>query len=118
MAKSAWNWGYCHTPSLARPKPAACLRAFPIHRLAHRWALPISGSALLSAVIDYDWLARKFQLAGGNIKNIVLNAAFHAAEEGGEIGMAAILHGARREFEKVGKLWNEPSPPISRVGKA
>lgn len=57
--------------------------------------------------IDYDFLAKRFQIAGGNIKNIVLNAAFLAAENGGIIGMEQLLHGTKREFEKMGKLWTE-----------
>jgi AAA+ superfamily predicted ATPase len=56
--------------------------------------------------LDYAWLAKQFQISGGNIKNIVLSAAFFAAEDGGRIGMEHVLSGARREFEKIGKLWN------------
>ena len=31
--------------------------------------------------VDFEYLARQFELAGGNIKNIVLNAVFRAATE-------------------------------------
>ena len=48
-----------------------------------------------------------FQITGGNIKNIVLSAAFCAAANGGTIAMTHVLHGARREFEKIGKSWND-----------
>ena len=48
----------------------------------------------MSADLDYDWLAQQFQITGGNIKNIVLNAAFFAAADGGVIGMEHILRGA------------------------
>jgi hypothetical protein len=61
----------------------------------------------VDADLDYEWLAQQFQITGGNIKNIVLNAAFFAAADGGVIGMAHVLRGARREFEKIGKLWND-----------
>ncbi|MFN2283676.1 MAG: ATP-binding protein, partial [Anaerolineae bacterium] len=37
--------------------------------------------------IDFPFLAGQFDLAGGNIKNCVLAAAFLAAEDGGMIGM-------------------------------
>jgi hypothetical protein len=47
-------------------------------------------------------------VAGGNIKNIVLNAAFLAAADGGVICMDHLLLGARREYQKIGKLWSEP----------
>ena len=56
----------------------------------------------MSAELDYDWLAQQLQITGGNIKNIVLNAAFFAAADGGVIGMEHILRGARGEFEKIG----------------
>lgn len=71
------------------------------------WETHFPADAPLSEELDYDFLARKFQVAGGNIKNIVLSAAFFAAEEGGAIGMNHILQAAKREFEKIGKLWSE-----------
>ena len=67
----------------------------------------------MSPEIDYGYLAREFQVAGGNIKNIVLSAAFLAAANGegngqsGTIGMDEILHGTRRELAKMGKFWSE-----------
>lgn len=71
------------------------------------WKTHFPPEAPLSETIDYELLARKIQIAGGNIKNIVLNAAFYAAEEGEEIKMEHILRGAKREFEKIGKLWSD-----------
>lgn len=71
------------------------------------WNAHFPSETPLSEDIDYDFLARKFQVAGGNIKNIVLSAAFFAAEDGEMIAMAHILRAAKREFEKIGKLWSE-----------
>ncbi|OPX92854.1 MAG: ATP-dependent zinc metalloprotease FtsH [Syntrophorhabdus sp. PtaB.Bin006] len=71
------------------------------------WKTHFPGAAPLSDEIDFRFLSRQFQISGGSIKNIVLNAAFLAAENGGVIGMDHVLHGARREFEKIGKLWTE-----------
>ncbi len=73
------------------------------------WRTHFPKEAPLSDGIDYEFLSKQFQIAGGNIKNIVLNAAFLAAENGGIIGMEQILRGTQREFEKIGKLWNEKS---------
>jgi hypothetical protein len=53
--------------------------------------------------LDYDALAR-LEIAGGNIKNIAVNAAFLAAAEGGRIGMAHVLTATRREYTKIDKL--------------
>jgi SpoVK/Ycf46/Vps4 family AAA+-type ATPase len=57
--------------------------------------------------IDYAYLSEQFQIAGGNIKNIAINSAFLAAENGGIISMEHILAGTKREFEKIGKLWSD-----------
>jgi hypothetical protein len=43
-------------------------------------------------------LAKRFKLAGGNIKNIIVNAAFLAAEDSGVIGMEHVIKAAKREF--------------------
>jgi len=53
--------------------------------------------------IDYKFLARKFSLSGGNIKNIALNAAFLAAEKSEKVGMEHIIRATKREFQKMGK---------------
>src|SRR6185369_6404904 len=48
-------------------------------------------------------LARLAQLnmAGGNIRNIALNAAFHAAADGRAVGMEHLLRAARSECTKL-----------------
>lgn len=71
------------------------------------WQTHFPKEAPVSEGIDYEYLSRKFKIAGGNIKNIVLNSAFLAAQNGGVITTKHIRDGAKREFEKMGKLWNE-----------
>jgi ATP-dependent 26S proteasome regulatory subunit len=56
--------------------------------------------------LDYARLAR-LEIAGGNIKNIALNAAFLAADKGEAIGMESVMHAARREYAKIDKLLTE-----------
>jgi AAA+ superfamily predicted ATPase len=73
------------------------------------WKTHFPAAAPVSETIDYQFLARKVEVAGGSIRNIVLNAAFLAAENGGAIGMPHILTSVRGEFEKIGKLWDERS---------
>ena len=53
-------------------------------------------------------LAREFRLAGGNIKNIALAAAFLAAADGQVIRMDHLWHAAHREFGKLGRSWAGP----------
>jgi SpoVK/Ycf46/Vps4 family AAA+-type ATPase len=57
--------------------------------------------------LDLPFLARKLKLTGGNIRNIILAAAFLAAENGGKIGMAHLVVAAGYELQKMGKLLNE-----------
>jgi SpoVK/Ycf46/Vps4 family AAA+-type ATPase len=54
--------------------------------------------------VDLVELARRFRLAGGNIRNILVSAAYLAAADGGTITMQHLLHGTRREFQKMGRL--------------
>ena len=50
--------------------------------------------------IDWSFLAEKFELSGGHIKNIVLSAAFLAAREGQPIGMSQLVRAAVGELKK------------------
>lgn len=50
--------------------------------------------------VDWTFLAEKFELSGGHIKNIVLSAAFLAALEGEPIGMSQLLRAAVGELKK------------------
>jgi AAA+ superfamily predicted ATPase len=65
-----------------------------------------------AAGLDLDRLAR-FRFAGGNIKNVLLSAAYRAAAEGSVVKMDHLLHGVRREYQKIGKQMTEAelSPP-------
>ncbi len=54
--------------------------------------------------LDLGLLARRFKLAGGNIRNIIISAAYLAAADGGVVRMPHLLHGARRELQKMGRL--------------
>lgn len=57
--------------------------------------------------IDFTLLARRFKLAGGNIRNIIVSAAYLAAADGGRVTMNHLMHGTRRELQKMGRLVNE-----------
>jgi ATP-dependent 26S proteasome regulatory subunit len=60
-----------------------------------------------AADIDFGVLARRYKLAGGNIRNIIVGAAFLAAADGGAVTMEHLLHGTRRELQKMGRLVGE-----------
>ncbi|MFG2937615.1 ATP-binding protein [Streptomyces sp. NPDC048282] len=71
------------------------------------WRALLPPGAPLAEDVDLARLARELPVTGANIKNIVLQAAFLAAADGTALGRSHILRGARREFEKIGKLWAE-----------
>jgi SpoVK/Ycf46/Vps4 family AAA+-type ATPase len=52
--------------------------------------------------MDYQKLAQ-LNVAGGNIKNIALSAAFHAANSGEPVNIQHILQAARGEYAKLEK---------------
>lgn len=52
--------------------------------------------------LDYEKLAQ-LNMAGGNIRNIAMNAAFYAADEGAPVSMDHILRAARAEYNKLEK---------------
>lgn len=53
--------------------------------------------------MDFEFLARKFKLSGGNIKNIAVNAAFLAAEKSRQVDMSHTIQATRRELQKMGR---------------
>src|SRR5262249_32302102 len=83
---------------------------FPFPDEEHRrriWQVTFPRHAPLSADVDFAALAREVRLAGGHIRNIGLAAAFSAASAGGPIEMRHLVRAARREFEKLGRSWDE-----------
>jgi hypothetical protein len=57
-----------------------------------------------SPELDMDFMAQRFEVAGGNIRNIALTAAFFAAEEDGAITMTHLMRATQREYQKMGKV--------------
>jgi SpoVK/Ycf46/Vps4 family AAA+-type ATPase len=58
--------------------------------------------------IDVDWLARTVELSGGDIRNIVMAAAFAAAGDSGAaaspaVGMRHVVAAVEREYLKLGR---------------
>jgi hypothetical protein len=58
------------------------------------------------AELDYERLAR-FNITGGNIHGIALNAAFIAAQSNAAVSMPVVLSAMRTEFRKLDKPINE-----------
>ena len=84
-----------------------CVLEFPMPEEPERlliWRRSLPSDAPLAEDVDLAFLARKFRLAGGHIRNIALTAAFLAAADGLPIGMRHLVRGTRREYQKLGKL--------------
>lgn len=54
--------------------------------------------------LDYEYLARQFEFSGGQIKNVVWNACFFAAEEGAPVEMRHIVRAIQMELTKDKKV--------------
>ena len=80
---------------------------FPFPDSAHRyriWKQHLPDAAPVATDVDYDYLAERFNFTGGNIRNVVVNAAFLAAANGKMIGMEHLIRATRREYEKIGRI--------------
>jgi hypothetical protein len=60
-----------------------------------------------SPALDLDAVAHRFELTGGNIRNIAVAAAFLAANDGRVVDMSHLLHATKREYQKMGKVVTE-----------
>ncbi|MDR6881098.1 ATP-binding protein [Bacillus sp. 3255] len=68
------------------------------------WQSMFPPSAPLSDDVDFKYLAQRYEIAGGNIKNVVLSSAFLAAEANEPIRMNHIIKSIRHELQKSGKI--------------
>jgi len=83
---------------------------FPFPDAANReriWKVNLPPQTPVAADVDFQLLAGRFRLAGGNIRNILVAAAFLAAESGETVNISNLLHAARREYQKIGRLLDE-----------
>jgi hypothetical protein len=70
------------------------------------WKVVFPAQAPLDEEIDWGWLAREIKLAGGNIKNIALAAAFYAVSDKSGISQKHVIRAAQREYQKLGRIWS------------
>ncbi|HEU4422221.1 MAG TPA: ATP-binding protein [Pilimelia sp.] len=54
--------------------------------------------------VDLDFCAASFDLAGGDIRNIAVTAAYLAAADGGVVDMRRLIRAVRVEYRKLGRL--------------
>lgn len=68
------------------------------------WKSMFPSETPLHQDVDFDFLARRFEIAGGSIKNIVVASAFLAAQENDIVRMKYILRATKYEFKKTGRV--------------
>ena len=68
------------------------------------WNAVLPTATPCSQDLDLEFMARQFEIVGAGIRNIALAAALLAAGNGGKVNMGHLLHGARREYQKMGKV--------------
>lgn len=68
------------------------------------WRGVFPAAAPLAGDVDLGFFARRFEIAGGSIRNVALAAAFLAAEEGSAIAMAHLARAMAREMQKLGRM--------------
>jgi hypothetical protein len=80
---------------------------FPFPEPADRrqiWRRVLPPAAPLADDVDLDFLATRFKLSGGAIRNCSLAAAFSAADEGTQIEMRHLVRAVAQEYAKQGRL--------------
>jgi SpoVK/Ycf46/Vps4 family AAA+-type ATPase len=80
---------------------------FPFPEVSDRrriWERVLPPSAPVGDDVDLDFLATRFKLSGGAIRNCSLAAAFNAADEGASIEMRHLVRAVAQEYAKQGRL--------------
>jgi ATPase family associated with various cellular activities (AAA) len=94
---------------------------FPFPGIAERRAIwqRVFPTEVPKVGLDYDRLAR-FNVTGGHIHNIAINAAFQAAHANAPVSMQLVLSAARAEFRKIERpineadfRWQEPTEAVA-----
>jgi hypothetical protein len=80
---------------------------FPMPEEEHRrrlWARNLTRELPVGPDIDLDFLARRFKISGGNIRNVCVTAAYLAAAGERPVGMSDLVRATEREYRKLGRL--------------
>lgn len=80
---------------------------FPFPAAEHRrrlWELLLPPEAPRADDVDLEFLAERFELSGGGIRNAAIAAAVLAAQDGVAIGMEQLVRGVAMEYAKLGRL--------------
>jgi hypothetical protein len=68
------------------------------------WLANLPPTLPRSDEIDLDFLAQRFRLSGGNIRNVCVSAAYLAAADDRAVEMADLIRATEGEYQKLGRL--------------
>jgi SpoVK/Ycf46/Vps4 family AAA+-type ATPase len=68
------------------------------------WRMHLPASLPRATDLDLEFMADRFALAGGSIRNICLTAAYFAADADSPVEMADLIRATGREYRKLGRL--------------
>ena len=68
------------------------------------WRMHLPSLLPQSDDLDLEFMAKRFRLSGGHVRNICMTAAFLAAERAGAVSMVDLVRGTEREYRKLGRL--------------
>lgn len=68
------------------------------------WQKMFTKEVPIAKDVDFNFIAKQFELSGGSIKNACLTAAFMAASENTEITMKHMIKSIEYEIKKQGKM--------------
>ena len=71
------------------------------------WERHLPPSLPTTGELDIDFLAGAFRVAGGDIRNITLTAAYQAASHDRPVAMADLVRATAQEYRKLGRLCTE-----------
>ncbi|MFK7802791.1 MAG: AAA family ATPase [Anaerolineae bacterium] len=83
---------------------------FPLPEVEDRiriWETLFPPEVPRAADLELSLLAERFRFSGGNIRNILVGAAYLAANNGQMVTMEHLMHSTRRELQKMGRLVDE-----------
>ncbi|NJN81725.1 MAG: ATP-binding protein [Caldilineaceae bacterium] len=68
------------------------------------WHTLIPADLPVSPDLDFSHFAQRLKISGGHIRNIIVAAAYLAADDNSPVSMDHLRHAARRELQKLGRM--------------
>jgi AAA+ superfamily predicted ATPase len=80
---------------------------FPLPALSDRvrlWKAMVPEGATVAPDVDFEWLARRWEMSGALIRNAFVRAAFLAADGAGVLTQELLVRAAQSELAEMGRL--------------